>query len=1215
MAAQEELIKSLKKNYDRKLFAVEVLSPVFGSLLEVYSILQKPAEQPNNTESKVIEEVGIYGRVNLEDDVEVLCYEIHLKDHVRIDQSKVAIQHYVRKLLTSGQAALINFVSPTYTDMWRFTLVTKDSELTSKGIQEKATHPKRYTFLVESGRNNKTFAERMEWLSLESDTTMESLVEAFSVEKMSNAFFEEYKEHYQNFVQYLTGKRMVKKGSKWQEEKIGQPSAFLKSIFNGNEKDARDFCKKLLGRIVFLYFVQKKRWLGASDTEYEDGSQNFVFEIFEETGGDERFFPHGLTELFFNALNKERPDDLYETPGGREVRIPYLNGGLFTRDQVDELLHKKGDIMTFPYKLFSNEEKREDPLPKNASVETDDTYEYRGFLDFLNAFNFTVYEDSQDDHTVAVDPEMLGHIFENLLEDNKDKGAYYTPKEIVNYMCQESLLEYLKTHLGDKTNKEELGKLVREKEPNHLSEDVLQAVNEKLDEVKICDPAIGSGAFPMGLLQEIFSIKEIIAYEIDLDWDPAKTKEDIIQNSIYGVDIEKGAVDIARLRFWLSLVVDKDKPKALPNLDYKIVVGDSLVPKFEEEIIHIEWDVKKFTSSDEADRKKTQNLSARIATEQKKFFDPNLQDKKKVIADIRNMKLDLLETQLTVDHRRRLGNFPEHLDSGLGLSPKQVKENQRRDEFINQYNRLVRKISQLRKKHDAPFNHFDWRLDFPAILNPLVADDKETGFDIVIGNPPYIQLQKMGATADILKDQSYETYARTGDIYCLFYEKGMDVLCDGGVLSYITSNSWLQAGYGKSLRKYFAERTNPISLINFEDTLLFDTAIVEANILNVCKEPFSKSLQALRVDEKFNPGLELHEAMSKKGVILADLPLEGWSVSDAETIRLKLLMEANGKRLEDWKVVINRGVTTGYNEAFVIDGETRLELTAVDPENEKLIKPTLRGRDLKRYSYEFADWWLITTFPSLKIDIDQYPKLKDYFLSIGKERLEQSGKSGSRKKTNNDWFEAQDSISYWRDFEKPKIIWGELSNEAKFTFDHSKHYLNNTIFMMVGEKLKYLLGVMNSKAAQWYFEKISTTSGMGTNRWLKYKIINLVVPNPSIKQEKVVDTLVDYVLFINSLRANDIKVKLYAAYFEQIIDGIVYELYFPELLKKHDRQIIQHLGELPALKASMSDQEKLAICKKVFERLDDKEHPIRNNIFYMDSIPEIGIIEGKGEDH
>ncbi|MDE0470861.1 MAG: hypothetical protein OXH57_02880, partial [Ekhidna sp.] len=306
MAAQEKLINALKKNYDQKLFAAEVLSPVFGNSLEVYDTLRRlPA--PNKTESKVIEEAGIYGRIHLEDDVEVVCYEIRLKDHVRVDRSRVAIQHYVRKHLTSGQAALINFISPTDKDMWRFTLVANDSEFTSKGVREKATNPKRYTFLVESGGTNKTLAERMVWLFAQ-DKTMEALVEAFSVEKMSKEFFDEYKEHYQNFVQYLTGKRMVKKGSKWQE------------------KDARDFCKKLLGRIVFLYFVQKKRWLGASDTKYEDGSPDFVFDIFKETGSNENFFPNGLTGLFFNALNKERPDDLYETPGGRKVRIPYLNG-------------------------------------------------------------------------------------------------------------------------------------------------------------------------------------------------------------------------------------------------------------------------------------------------------------------------------------------------------------------------------------------------------------------------------------------------------------------------------------------------------------------------------------------------------------------------------------------------------------------------------------------------------------------------------------------------------------------------------------------------------------------------------------------------------------------------------------------------------------------------------------------------------------------------
>ena len=602
MATKEYLQQQLSINYDHLLFAKNILSKVFGSYFTLFSEKQKVNEL-TKTEEKVIEEVTIYGQISLPDDSDITCYEVKLQPTVKIEQNKVSIQQFVRKLLLTREAALINFIAPQNNELWRLTLVAKDSILTDEGVEEKTTHPQRYTYLVEVNKSNRTLAERFHQLSIENEIDFDKLKNAFSVEAMSDSFFDEYKYHYQNFVEYLTGKRLVKERQKWVEKKTSKASPYLQSIFNGNEKYARDFVKKLMGRIVFLYFVQKKKWLGASTTDYLDGQQDFIKRLFDKTGGDQRFFPNGLTELFFNALNKERPNDDWISPTGDKVKIPYLNGGLFIRDKIDKIIHKKGDMLTFPASLFSH-------------VDNQDIPNERGFLDFLDAYNFTIYEDSLNDHTVAVDPEMLGHIFENLLEDNKDKGAYYTPKEIVHYMCQESLIEYIKNKLEEqyqiiykyeaidkkhfdtiellpkKIYDQQIISFVKDKDDQQLEEEQLELIDEYLDMVKICDPAIGSGAFPMGLLQEIFSLKELIANKLNRDFHPAKVKEDIIQNAIYGVDIEKGAVDIARLRFWLSLVVDEESPKALPNLDYKIVVGNSLVSKFEDEIVEIDWDTK-----------------------------------------------------------------------------------------------------------------------------------------------------------------------------------------------------------------------------------------------------------------------------------------------------------------------------------------------------------------------------------------------------------------------------------------------------------------------------------------------------------------------------------------------------------------------------------------------------------------------------------------------
>ena len=669
MAANRiQLQNALHKPYDRVLFSREVLSPVFGSGFTLNSSLAPAPVSPNKSESAAIDKVWIYGKIQLDDSTEITCYEVLLQPKVRIEQSKVAIQQYVRKLLTAGQAALINFVpgkdfSPSgemsagQRGVWRLTLVAKDSVLTDKGVKEKTTQAKRYTFLLGPSETCKTAAERFEVLSTEKEITLQTLVNAFSVEKLSKAFFDEYTLHYQNFCDYL------------------QESNYRKSVFNisfpanasKQDKDKagkpiRDFVKKLLGRIVFLYFVQKKGWLGASDTNYSDGVGDFIKQLFNKSGRNDTFYSNWLTVFFFDTLNKERPNDDFVMPDGKTVKVPFLNGGLFDKEEFDE------HLLTFPSKLFHNPDFEDVILtPKSNGYA-------RGFLDFLDAFNFTVYEDSPDDHTVAVDPEMLGHIFENLLEDNKDKGAFYTPKEIVHYMCQESLIEYLATGLqneytvyrqlgdmqfelfGNETRQgqlkliEELGEkgldrdevayMVKHKDISNLIHKQLYSIDKLLDRVKICDPAIGSGAFPMGLLQEIFSIKELLAYETGKEWKPAETKLNIIQNSIYGVDIEKGAVDIARLRFWLSLVVDEEKPKALPNLDYKIVVGDSLISKFDGEIVEIDWERKSSVGKADEYVKNVQRLLVEVADKQKKYFNPNNKNKKKLQAEIRNLKIN-----------------------------------------------------------------------------------------------------------------------------------------------------------------------------------------------------------------------------------------------------------------------------------------------------------------------------------------------------------------------------------------------------------------------------------------------------------------------------------------------------------------------------------------------------------------------------------------------
>jgi hypothetical protein len=504
-------------------------------------------------------------------DRQIAVYEVTLAQGIILERNRVGLRNLLRKYWKSIDAALIVYHHPESVN-WRFTYVSELTGYDAEGefIQIK-TEPKRYTYILGEGESTRTAVERFERIINKGNkVSLDDVKEAFSVEKLSKIFFEKYKEHYNDFCKYI----------------ISQPGIF-QTIFHGDEKAIRDFSKKLLGRIVFLYFIQKKGWLGVPENEdWGNGDHHFLTNQFQNFTHKELFYQDFLSVLFFDTLNTKRANDLFiENPS---YKIPYLNGGLFEEENPN---HRN---LIFPDHLFAN------------------------LFNFFDQYNFTIYEDDPNDHTIAVDPEMLGHIFENLLEDNKDKGAYYTPKEIVHYMCQESLIEYLTTwfenhgyqvisytSLGSQQtelfpinegrsgqlelevvvkseskqiNRTLIEKLLKKKldeDDKKLIKNYAAEFNQALDKVKICDPAIGSGAFPMGLLHEIFTAKQtlhIFEFGNTTGFDASEVKLNIIQNSIYGVDIERGAVDIARLRFWLSLIVDEDKPKALPNLDYKIVV-------------------------------------------------------------------------------------------------------------------------------------------------------------------------------------------------------------------------------------------------------------------------------------------------------------------------------------------------------------------------------------------------------------------------------------------------------------------------------------------------------------------------------------------------------------------------------------------------------------------------------------------------------------------
>ncbi|MFH1004934.1 MAG: N-6 DNA methylase [Bacteroidota bacterium] len=717
MTNRETLQNLLNANYDFDFFHRNVLQPVFGDSLKLTSVPE--IRNINASEERLVKSVKKYGTVALTDYRELDLYDVELAENIVIERSRVSIGAVIKKYIFGNNAVLVNFHYQNQSaKSWRLSFIAKEQQIEDGEIVRGETNPKRYTYILGPNETCRTAAERFEKLSMETEFTIDKLKDAFSVEKLSKTFSDEYKKHYDIFCNSMVEKPDIRQ-----------------TIFNGNEKAIRDFAKKLLGRIVFLYFVQKKGWLGANDDRWIDGDHNFLQNLFVSSGKNETFYPNWLRKLFYDTLNNSgRKNDAFILPNKSIVKIPFLNGGLFEDDDP------KG-ILTFPPKLFAD------------------------LFEFFKQYNFTIYEDSPDDHTLSVDPEMLGHIFENLLEDNKDKGAYYTPKEIVHYMCQECLIEYLATKLSitETATFQQLGKdqtemfdgggkkgqlaltqehkgkstgitrvdveqFIKHKQLTDEIKKHSKDINKYLDEVKICDPAIGSGAFPMGLLNEIFNAKLLLA-ELPspfgegqgVRFNPAEVKQNIIQNSIYGVDIENGAVDIARLRFWLSLIVDEDKPRALPNLDYKIVAGDSLVPKFESEVVDIDWNLKDvWDKSTQSLIEKIKNGLQEIVEKQKQFF-KSKSNKPKLQTEIRNLKIDLLINQLTFDKLKYQAKNIEQVK--LGFTEKTREEIKKETEIILKiagYEQTIKKLEALKKKTTQPLQFFDWKLDFPEIMNPAL---------------------------------------------------------------------------------------------------------------------------------------------------------------------------------------------------------------------------------------------------------------------------------------------------------------------------------------------------------------------------------------------------------------------------------------------------------------------------------------------------------------
>lgn len=1053
------------------------------NLAQWYGFLQHffNATELKSTPERIIENTsdeGYYlGNIDTTDSYRIGLFQYNITKG-SVANKRVGLRNLVKSFInpTWGEfdAALVVFDSG---DHWRLSFICD--------IKGEATSPKRYTYVFGSDDLlYRTPIERFNFLK-KKGVSFENLKTAFSVEALSDEFFDKYREQYADFIQYITGKRFVKVGSKWEEKVFGEPNAALMQAFAHNEKKIRDYVKKMMGRITFLHFLQRKGWMC--------GDLNYMQNMFENSAYKNDYLDSVLEPLFFGILNtKPAEREALFTDYGWDKSllnewkdIPYLNGGLFERDEEDDPESR------FPAEYFKR------------------------LFQFFSEYNFTIDENDPNDAEVGVDPEMLGKIFENLLEDNKDKGAFYTPKEIVRYMCQESLIAYLETNTSVAKDKIRQFVLSPEEGVAGIPENKKPKLLAALEEVKICDPAIGSGAFPMGLLNELLHCREVLSGE---HYDRAEIKKSIIQNNIYGVDIEKGAVDIARLRFWLSIVVDEETPSPLPNLDYKIMQGNSLIESF------MGVDLSKLTYEKE-------------------------------------YKKDKGEFSLFDDEKNRLQKTVSHLLSSYyscSDHDRKVKLQQEISDTINKqleaqaYNpEILRELRSINLAENNKF--FLWHTWFSDVFS---RDDKE-GFDIVIGNPPYIQLQNNGGElARLYEDCHFQTFAKTGDIYCLFYEKAWQLLRQQGHLCFITSNKWMRAGYGEKTRGFFAKHTNPKYLIDFAGVKIFDNATVDTNILIFGKGQNEYQTRCAVTDKLNKDSLKnLSDFVQQQHTICNFSNEQSWVILSPIEQSIKQKIESVGTPLRDWDIKIYRGVLTGYNDAFIISTEKRDEILAnCQTEEERLctaelIRPILRGRDIKRYGYNWADLWLIATFPSRHYDIEMYPAVKAHLLSFGKERLEQTGKKylingeeiKARKKTSNKWFETQDSISYWDDFLLPKIVYPNMTKYLPFVYDDKKHLTNQKCFIITGENVAFLTAFFNSSLFKFCFRDSFPELQGGTRElskifFDKIPVIQVDFPTNEVFEKQLLDIQEEYT------KSKAIE-----------LDTMIFDLYN---LSKEERQLI-----------------------------------------------------------
>jgi len=972
---------------------------------------------------------------------------------------------------------------------------------------------------------------------------------AFDVKRVTKQFYMEYDKIFKNIKRLLA-----------QQFKVS-PKLYDKKPDEWTEKDEKAdeplhlFVQNLVNRLMFLKFLEKRKWL--------DFNSSYLSDLYRRALAEGvNFYTHYLHPVFFAGLNWQIDlivldgEKIHATAQQFQERIgvlPFLNGGLFEKDEVDDRIE----------------------IPNEA---------FKELFDLFSRYNFTINEDTPLDVEVAVNPEMLGKVFEESVIARKEKGAYYTPRHIVSFMCREALKNSLKAKCEITNVSEKVDALVDKRSTDLLAEKDSLEIYKALYSLKVLDPAVGSGAFIVGMMLEIVEIYKLIGEKLERDHpyiaknklanphDVYLLKKQIIQNNLYGVDIEEFATNIARLRLWLSLAVDfpiefknrdefiekSHKIEPLPNLLYKIKKGDSLLANYGG--VSLEPHGRIATGEFNRERKRRILSSVEeIAAKKIAFFtQKNSAEKQKLHHEIQEKLKNLVLVEIGMLITKLNGLAGQ--DNLFGLTAKEKKE---RDEILDEVARLEAVQHELEQAEELPDDFpVIWDVDFGEVMN-------DGGFDVVIANPPYVRQEELKAIKDELA-LHYDCYTGTSDLYVYFYERGIRLLKPSGTLAYISSNKFFRAGYGAKLREYLTTQTHVNTIIDFGDLPVFEAITYPCVLIatktltpqnmagrefqlptHIAREKVGSEAPSQHVDNVVRARtvaseeeLDRFEEVFRREAITmrqSDLGVEGWRIEDRQVLGLLEKIKKAGVMLQEYvHGKIYYGIKTGYNEAFVIDEKTKQQLIKEDKKSVEVIKPFLRGRDIKRYVIDYQELHLIyipngwTNLHRKKEEAEKFFKSK--FPSIY-EHLKLHEKPLRKRDDQGDYWWEMRPCKYLEEFEKPKLLLPDISPIANFGLDtKGGFYCLNTAYV-ISTQDNYCLGVLNSAVTTYAYSRISSTVRGGYLRFIYQYITQLPIATPSDKQRRAIEERVEKVL---AMKKNG---KADTSALEKEIDVIVYKLY------------------------------------------------------------------------